>query len=56
MVTTMKEEVSRYIRHKFSKYNLDTMRLNVKNEIYPNMLSKWVWKLLMLAIHRALID
>lgn len=34
IMSTHEEEVSRYIRYKFAKYDLRTMRINVKNEIY----------------------
>jgi len=33
IMSTHEEEVSRYIRYKFAKYDLRTMRINVKNEI-----------------------
>lgn len=36
IMSTHEEEVSRYIRYKFAKYDLKTMRINVKNEIYSN--------------------
>lgn len=34
IMSTHEEEVSRYIRYKFSKYNLKTMKINIKDEIY----------------------
>lgn len=36
IMSTHEEEVSRYIRYKFAKYDLKTMRINVKSEIYSN--------------------
>ncbi|HAM80896.1 AAA family ATPase [Ornithinibacillus bavariensis] len=36
IMSTHEEEVSRYIRYKFAKYNLNTKRINIKNEIYSN--------------------
>ncbi|MBJ9978551.1 AAA family ATPase [Bacillus sp. S70] len=40
IMSTHEEEVSRYIRYKFAKYDLKTMRLNIKNEIYTNRFEK----------------
>ena len=34
VISTHEEEVSRYIRYKFSKYNLKTLSYNLKNQIY----------------------
>ncbi|MGE1163662.1 AAA family ATPase [Peribacillus simplex] len=34
LLSTHEEDVSRYIRYKFKKYNLDTMRFNVKERLY----------------------
>ncbi|MBF9297713.1 AAA family ATPase [Mammaliicoccus sciuri] len=34
IMSTHEEEVSRYIRYKFAKYDIRTIRINVKNEIY----------------------
>ena len=33
ILSTHEEEISKYIRYKFSKYNLSTKRINVKNEL-----------------------
>jgi exonuclease SbcC len=38
-LSTHEEEVSRYMRYKFAKYGLNTQRVNVKNELYPNPLN-----------------
>ena len=34
ILSTHEEEISKYIRYKFSKYNLNTKRINVKNKLY----------------------
>ncbi|MGE6489193.1 AAA family ATPase [Paenisporosarcina sp. NPDC076898] len=36
-LSTHEEDISRYMRYKFSKYNLNTQRLNMKNELYSNL-------------------
>ncbi|MED2013676.1 AAA family ATPase [Bacillus wiedmannii] len=33
-LSTHEDDVSRYIRYKFKKYNIETLRLNVKNKLY----------------------
>ena len=33
ILSTHEEEISKYIRYKFSKYNLSTKRINVKNKL-----------------------
>ncbi|PAF35683.1 hypothetical protein CHH58_15825 [Terribacillus saccharophilus] len=38
-LSTHEEDVSRYIRYKFLKYGLNTVRINLKNELYTNLLS-----------------
>lgn len=34
ILSTHEEEISKYMRYKFSKYNLSTKRINVRNEFY----------------------
>lgn len=34
ILSTHEEEISKYIRYKFSKYNLNSKRINVKNKLY----------------------
>ncbi|MDK6430149.1 hypothetical protein, partial [Enterococcus faecalis] len=34
VLSTHEEEISKYIRYKFSKYGLKTKRINVKNQLY----------------------
>lgn len=34
ILSTHEEEISKYIRYKFSKYNLSTKRINVKNKLH----------------------
>lgn len=36
IMSTHEEDVSKYIRYKFAKYDLKTMKINVKDEIYSN--------------------
>lgn len=40
ILSTHEQETSRYIRYKFSKYNLNTMKVNIKDAVYRNALDK----------------
>lgn len=33
-LSTHEDDISRFMRYKFSKYNLETLRLNVKDRLY----------------------
>ena len=33
-LSTHEDDISRYIRYKFKKYDMETLRLNVKNKLY----------------------
>lgn len=35
-LSTHEDDVSRYVRYKFKKYNLETLRFNVKDKLYTN--------------------
>jgi len=38
IISTHEEDIARYMRYKFKKYNLATTGINMKNEIYDNLL------------------
>lgn len=37
ILSTHEENISRYMRYKFKKYNLKTYGLNIKDKLYPNL-------------------